>query len=171
MNIHYAVIGAGRQGTASAYDLAKNGEASYIIMIDIDKNAAYSSAARINRRVGNRVARGLKLDVRNQKAVEKTLETIDACISAVPYYFNLKITKAAIKTNTYMTDMGGNAQVIAEQLKLNGQTQDAGITVVPDCGMEPGMAGSLAAYGISQMDEAWDVFIWGGGLPQKPMPP
>jgi len=171
MRYRYAIIGAGRQGTAAAYELAMHGDASQIIMVDLDEKAAYSAAAKTNRLKGHKIAKALKLDVQNQGAIEKALKNIDAFISAVPYYFNLNLTRAAIKMKAHMTDMGGNEEVVAEQLKLNSQAQNAGITVVPDCGMGPGMTGILAAYGINQMDTAQDVFIWDGGLPQNPKPP
>ena len=34
--INYAVLGSGRQGVAAAYDLAKNGNANKVILIDIN---------------------------------------------------------------------------------------------------------------------------------------
>ena len=36
----YAILGAGRQGTAAAYDLAKFGEAQKIIMADVREETA-----------------------------------------------------------------------------------------------------------------------------------
>lgn len=171
MSVYYAVIGAGRQGTASAYDLAVHGNAARIALVDVDENAAKSATSRINQLTGCKIAEGLKIDVQDKKAIGEALKDIDGLISAVPYYFNLELTKAAIKTKTHMTDMGGNEEVVHDQLNLTNEALKAGITVVPDCGMGPGMTGSLAAYGISIMDKPQDVYIWDGGLPQNPMPP
>lgn len=171
MGIQYAVIGAGRQGTASAYDLAVHRNASRILMIDNSREAAESSASRINNLTGRKMAESLKLDVQNRRELDKCLQDIDGFISAVPYRFNLRLTESAILTRTHMTDMGGNADVVSQQMKLHSTARNSGITVVPDCGMGPGMTGSLAAYGISKMDKALDVYIWDGGLPQKPEPP
>ena len=36
--IKYAVIGSGRQGIACAYDLAKNGNADCVLLLDIELN-------------------------------------------------------------------------------------------------------------------------------------
>jgi len=171
MDNSYVVIGSGRQGTASAYDLATQANASEVILADINERVAKSAATRVNKLSGSKICRGLKLDVQNKKALKTILKDVDGCLSAVPYYYNLAITKAAITAKANMTDLGGNAQVVAEQLKLDKEAKKAGITIIPDCGMGPGMTGSLASYGISQMDEAQDVFIWDGGLPQKPEPP
>jgi lysine 6-dehydrogenase len=171
MSIQYTIFGAGRQGTASALELAIYGEASHITLFDVNKEAAVHAANRINQLAGTGVVVPKKIDVQDWGAVENVLKGTDAMISAVPYYFNLELTKAAIQTKTHMTDMGGNEKVVRDQLALNEAAKKAGVSIIPDCGMGPGMTGSLAAYGISLMDEPEDVFIWDGGLPQNPIPP
>ncbi len=171
MSIRYAIFGAGRQGTASAYELIVHGEASLVTLLDKDEEAAQSAANRVNELTESRYAVGRKIDVKDRQEVEKVLEDADGCISAVPYYHNLEITQAAIKTNTHMTDLGGNEQVVRDQLALNEDAEKAGISIIPDCGMGPGLTGSLAAYGIHMLDEAQDVYICDGGLPQNPAPP
>ena len=47
----------------------------------------------------------------------------------------------------------------------------SGLSVVPDCGLAPGMVNILAAEGIRRLDRARSVRIYVGGLPQQPEPP
>ena len=47
MGFRYAVLGAGRQGVAIAYDLARHGEAAEILLVDADGAAAEKGAARV----------------------------------------------------------------------------------------------------------------------------
>jgi lysine 6-dehydrogenase len=171
MSKRYVIFGAGRQGTASAYELIVHGDASLVMLLDKDEETAKSAANKVNELTGSRAAVGGKIDVKDKQEVEKALEDADGCISAVPYYHNLEITGAAIKTKTNMTDLGGNEQVVRNQLALSEEAKKAGISIIPDCGMGPGLTGSLAAYGIHLLDEAQDVYIWDGGLPQNPNPP
>jgi len=171
MSLRYAIFGAGRQGTASAYELIAYGDASQVILLDKDEKAAASAANRVNKLTESRIAVGRRIDAQDRDDVEKVLEDTDGCISAIPYTHNLKITEAAIETNTHLTDMGGNEQVVRDQLALSEKAEKAGISIIPDCGMGPGLTGSLAAYGIRLLDEARDVYIWDGGLPQDPAPP
>jgi len=171
MSIRYVVIGAGRQGTASAYELIAHGGASQVVLLDRDEEAAHEAASRVNNLTGSRIAEGHTIDARKRDDVEKVLEEMDGCLSALPYTHNLEITRAAIKTRTHMTDMGGNEKVVKDQLALSEEAEKAGISIIPDCGMGPGLTGSLAAYGIAMLDEAHDVYIWDGGLPQDPTPP
>jgi len=171
MSIRYAIFGAGRQGTASAYELIVHGDASLVTLLDKDEDAARSAAKKVNELTGSRAAVGRQIDVQDKQEVGKVLKDTDGCISAVPYYHNLEISESAIKTKTHMTDMGGNEQVVLNQLALSQEAKKAGIAIIPDCGMGPGLTGSLAAYGIHLIDEAQDVYIWDGGLPQNPSPP
>jgi lysine 6-dehydrogenase len=99
------------------------------------------------------------------------LAEVDAFLSAVPYYFNLDITRAAVQAGASMCDLGGNTDIVREQLKLDARAREAGISVIPDCGQVPGMGTTLMVYTMNLLDEPEEVFMWDGGLPQKPRPP
>lgn len=167
----YAIIGAGRQGTAAAYDLAKFGDAKRILMADIDKAVAQKAAERINQLIGEEIAKGLMLDARNREALLQHLRGVDVTLSAVPYYYNLEITKACIAVGSSLCDMGGHTGVVQEQLSLDAEAKAAGISIVPDCGMGPGLNVTMAAYAQEMLDVCHTVNIFDGGLPQEPQPP
>ena len=56
----------------------------------------------------------------------------------------------------------------ARQKLLEGQARAKGVTVIPDCGLAPGMVNILAQMGISRCDRTESVRIYVGGLPQHP---
>lgn len=167
----YIILGAGRQGTAAAYDLAVFGDAAQIIMADASPEAVQSAVQRVNQLVGRNVASGHHLDVTDAAGLRALLEQGHAALSAVPYTFNLDITRAAIATQTHLCDMGGNTAVVWDQLALKGEARQAGISVVPDCGMGPGLINTMGAYMIELLDEPEEVCIYDAGLPQDPLPP
>jgi lysine 6-dehydrogenase len=171
MSNRYVILGAGRQGLAAAYDLGRFGEAEEILLCDIDAAVAGQGADRLNVLLGRRVARAVQLDVGNPLAVASALHGATACISSVHYTFNLDITRLAIHEGVHMTDFGGNTDVVWQQRVLDGEAARAGVSVVPDCGMGPGLNVSLATYVMSRVEKPLDVFIWDGGLPQDPEPP
>jgi lysine 6-dehydrogenase len=173
MTHRYAVIGSGRQGTAAAYDFARFGEASAVIMADLDRAQAENASQRVNRLAGRQVASAEALDAGDEKAVAAFLarHRIESFVSAVPYFFNLGLTRAAIQARAGMTDLGGNSDVVRAQLDLRGQAEAAGIAVVPDCGQVPGMGTSLVVYAMEALEETEHVFMWDCGLPQRPEPP
>lgn len=167
----YAILGAGRQGTAAAYDLARFGEAGSILLTDLNPQIAAQAAERVNRLVGKPIARGIALDVRNTGELRLFLSQVDAALSAVPYYFNLEITRAAIEAQTHLCDMGGHTQTVLQQLSLDDEARQAGISIVPDCGMGPGLINTMAAYAVELLDTPRDIYIYDAGLPQNPTPP
>jgi len=167
----YAILGSGRQGTAAAYDLAKFGEAQKIILADVSEEAAAQSAGRINKLIGRQVAFPQQLDVSDPTGLAQTLEGIDVTLSAVPYYFNLDITKACLAAGSSLCDMGGHTGVVRQQLALDDEAKSAGVSIVPDCGMGPGLNVTMALFAKDLLDEPRAIHIYDGGLPQKPVPP
>lgn len=171
MGYVYAVVGAGRQGTAAIYDMAKNGDAAKVLIGDVSLENAKKAAKRVNELLNNEIAEAYHLNVKNSDDLINFLTGVDAFLSSVPYYFNLDISKAAIKARASMCDLGGNTDIVKEQLNLDQQARDAGISIVPDCGQVPGMGTTLCMYAMSFLDEPEDVLMWDGGLPQDPRPP
>lgn len=173
MEGHFAVIGAGRQGTAAAYDLARFGQADEIFLADRDLTLARQAAERVNHLMGMPIASPAVLDAEDEAGVELWLRQhkVRAFISAVPYFFNLGLTRAAIACGCGMTDLGGNSDVVCAQLDLSPQAAASGACIVPDCGQVPGMGTSLIVYAMEQLDEPRQVFMWDCGLPANPRPP
>jgi len=171
MSFRYAVLGSGMQGTACAYDMAKFGDAKEVLLGDLDIKLAQKSADRINKLIGKEIARGVQVNAQNEDDVVKFLEGVDSFLSAVPYFLNTSVAKAAIKAKASMCDLGGNTDVVFEELKLDSQAKEAGITIIPDCGLMPGFGNTLAVYGFNQLDSCNEVQIRCGGLPQNPKPP
>ena len=171
MRYRYAVLGSGRQGTACAYDMIKFGEAESVVLADMSLETAQAAADRINGLLSTDKARAAKLDVTDSEALVSTLEGINAFLSAVPYYFNLDIARAAVQAGASMCDLGGNTDLVREQLELDSLAREAGISVIPDCGQVPGLGTTLMVYAMGLLDEPEEVFMWDGGLPQNPRSP
>jgi lysine 6-dehydrogenase len=171
MAFSYLVVGAGRQGVASAYDLVKFGQADRVTLADVNTEAARAAAELVNRLTGNTIANAIQLDVRDREAVRRAFLGYSAVISAVPYFNNLDLTRDAIATRVNFCDMGGNTDLVREQHALDREAHDAGVRIVPDCGMGPGMGNTLAVHAMSLLDEAEHVYLYDGGLPRNPHAP
>jgi len=171
MLFNFAVLGAGRQGAAAAYDMARWGDAARVVLADYDLAVARQAAGRVNDLIGGAVAEAVQLDVTNLDAVEETLTGVDSFLSAVPYYYNLGIAKAAIEARAHMCDLGGHIGIARQQHALDAQARQAGVSIIPNCGQVPGMGTTLMVYSMELLDEAVDVLMWDGGIPQEPRPP
>lgn len=171
MGYGYAVLGAGRQGIAAAYDLALHGESDTIILADKNRNAAHHGAKRLNALLGEARVTPRVVDAADTEAVRRVLDGAHGLLSAVPFTFNEELVQVAVDTGTHMVDLGGHTGVVRRQLLLDAAARAAGICVVPDCGMGPGMNITLALAAMELLDETTEVRIYDGGLPQEPQPP
>ena len=161
------VLGAGLQGSACAYDLLRNPEVTEVRLADINISNLPAFLAPLS---GKRLT-PTPLDVRDREATLALMRESDAVMSAIPYYFNGDLAKLAVQAGTNFCDLGGNTEIVLEQRKLDAKAKEKGLSVIPDCGLAPGMVNILAEYGIEQMDEVESVKIYVGGLPQHPEPP
>ena len=169
----YAILGAGRQGTAAGYDLGMFGEASEILFIDADEAAARSAAARVARLLSTSKTsvKGARADAADVAGLSSLLKGRSAVLSALPYRLNPGAAKAAVQARVPYADLGCHLETTKAILKLNPAAKKAGITVLPDCGLAPGLSTALALAGMEALDIHRDVTIFVGGLPQKPKPP
>ncbi|MCK5390520.1 MAG: saccharopine dehydrogenase NADP-binding domain-containing protein, partial [Candidatus Thorarchaeota archaeon] len=160
------VMGSGLMGRGAAHDLVKQDSVEQIILADIDLKSAEALA-----KEGGSKAVAEKVDAKKRAELVKVFSKVDSVISAVSYTVNVLHTEVAIETGTHMCDLGGGWTVVEKQLEMNDAAKDAGVTVVPDCGLAPGMVSVLARHGIELLDRIESVKIRVGGLQQEPKPP
>jgi lysine 6-dehydrogenase len=161
------VLGAGLQGSACAYDLLQNPDVSEVRLADLNVGELPEFLAPHS---GRRLI-PTHLDVRDHEATLALMRESDAAMSAIPYYFNLDLARLAVEAGTHFCDLGGNTEIVFQQKRLDERARQKGISVVPDCGLAPGMVNILAQHGIEQLDRVTSVRIYVGGLPQNPEPP
>jgi lysine 6-dehydrogenase len=161
------VLGAGLQGSACAYDLLQDPEVKEVRLADIRIADVEPFLAPYS---GSRLI-PTPLDVRDEDAVLALMRESDAVMSALPYYFNYDMAVCAVDAGVHFCDLGGNTEIVFKQKTLHDRAAAAGVSVVPDCGLAPGMVNILAEHGIRQLDTVEAVRIYVGGLPQNPEPP
>ena len=160
------VLGAGQQGSSCAYDLLVNTDHDVVLAdVNVDRVAAF-----LQPYVGNRLTL-VRVDANDRAAVREAMQGVAATMSAFPYYFNLGMAEAAIEAGSHFCDLGGNTEIVLQQKALAERAKAQGVSVIPDCGLAPGMVNILAAHGIRQLDQPRAVRIKVGGLPQNPEPP
>jgi lysine 6-dehydrogenase len=161
------VLGAGLQGSACAYDLLQNPEVSQVRLADLRFDHLPEF---LKPHSGPRLI-PTTLDVRDREAVLAVMRESDAVMSAIPYYLNMQLAECAVEAGVHFCDLGGNTEIVFQQKALAKRAIAKGVTVIPDCGVAPGMVNILAEHGIRQLDTVESVRIYVGGLPQHPEPP
>lgn len=161
------VLGAGRMGHGAVFDLIHNSPAvESVTVADFDLGKADAVAASVG---GNVTAR--HIDASNYSDIVELFRGHDSVISCVNYWYNVSLSKAAIEVGANFCDLGGNNYVVDEQLALDADAKAAGINIIPDCGLAPGMVSILAMHGAAKFEKVDEIHIRVGGLPQDPQPP
>ncbi|HMJ09201.1 MAG TPA: saccharopine dehydrogenase C-terminal domain-containing protein [Pyrinomonadaceae bacterium] len=162
------VLGAGRMGYGAAFDLARNSpDVTSVTIADFDLEKAEAAA----RAIASPKITATNVDASSFEDAAALMRGHDSVISCVNYWYNESLSKAAIKTGSNFCDLGGNNYVVDSQLALDAEAKAAGINIIPDCGLAPGMVSVLAMHGSAKFDQIEEIHIRVGGLPQDPQPP
>lgn len=164
----FLVLGGGAQGSAAAFDLLRQEEVEQVVLADRDTSNLASFLVPWKTR-GKLVQR--QVDASDESALQALMEGMNGVLCALPYYFNLPATRAAIAAKVHFCDLGGNTAIVEEQLDLDDEARKAGVSIIPDCGLAPGMVNILAQAGIDSLEGVDSVKMFVGGLPRHPIPP
>jgi lysine 6-dehydrogenase len=168
----FLVIGAGMMGSAAAYDMARQPDVHFVTLADADPRRAREVAARINHIHGDRKVKAIALDASDENSASRVMKGHHAVLSAVPYFLNLGLAKAAIAARCHFADLGGNNTVVRQELALSAKAEKRGVAIAPDCGLSPGMASILGGELVNRLGGRADALkLYVGGLPERPVPP
>lgn len=160
----YAVLGAGLMGKAVAYDLLQQSDTEEVYLTDNSENKLSETSWML----GDKRLKTELIDANNIEELSFILKQVDAAVAAIHYAYNIEFTKLAIETKTHLCDLGGNNDVVDQQLKMSAQAQKAGISIIPDCGLAPGMIAVLIKWGLDNFTWVDTVKARVGGLPKEP---
>ncbi len=164
MNV--TVFGAGLMARAVAFDFARQDDVEQIFVVDVDRRRLQA----LGRWLKSPKFKPVFADA-TDRTLRRVLRDCAVAVSCVPYSHNLKLTRLCISAGVNFCDLGGNNTVVRRQLALDPVAKRAGITVIPDCGLAPGMVNILAADGFNRLDKTDAIHIRVGGLPVAPKPP
>ncbi len=136
----YLLLGAGLQGTAIAFDLLNQAtDTSALMVFDANEDALNTLAARLE---DSRLAFTCG-DVCDEETMRPLMADADVVISAVNYWFNADLAALAVANQAHFIDLGGNNDIVAREFELDDEARKQGVSVLPDCGLAPGLAGIL----------------------------
>ena len=164
----FTVLGAGLQGCACAYDLLQQPATTEVRLAD---RRPRDLPAYLKPHVGGRLSFHT-LDANDAKAVARVVRGSKAVMCAMPYQFNLALAHIAVTERVHFSDLGGNTEIVFRQHnELDDLAKAHGVSVIPDCGLAPGLVNIVAQMGIRRCDTVSAVRLFVGGLPQHPEPP
>ncbi|UCC92316.1 MAG: saccharopine dehydrogenase NADP-binding domain-containing protein, partial [Thermoplasmata archaeon] len=146
---------------------ARGADVEAVVLADADEAMAREAEAFVS----SDMVSSMTLDVADHQAVVDAMDGFDVAVSCVPYRFNYELTKVAIEAGTHLCDLGGNNDIVRKQLCLDARARKADVTIIPDCGLAPGLATVLAADALRRLDKVSELHLRVGGLPVDPQPP
>src|SRR3954465_8783848 len=130
------VLGAGLQGSACAYDLLQRPEVERVTLADLHPKRL---PAFLKKKKKTKRFVTARLDAKQAASLRRLMRGHDAVMNALPYYFNFPVAKAAVTSGLHYADLGGNTEIVQKQKTLHKAAQRKKVSVIPDCGLAPGM--------------------------------
>jgi len=158
------VLGCGNIGSVIARDLSESLISAEIVLADIDESRAREAASKI----GGKNISWVKIDASDHHELVSTLKKFDLAVGALPGEAGYRVCKASIAANVDLVDVSYMPEDI---MTLSKDALKAEISILPDCGMSPGLGNILIGHATSTLDQVESVHLLNGGLPEKPIPP
>ena len=158
------VLGSGNIGSTAAEDVANSMSSSEIVIADQDARKAKNLADRI----GESNVSWAHVDATDRRKLLSTLNDCDLAMGFLPGRLGHGLMEACINARKNLVDVSYMAE---NPLRLHQAAQSAGITIVPDCGLAPGISNLIVGRAFQKLDKTRAVHIMVGGLPEKPIPP
>lgn len=115
---------------------------------------------------GVKLATPISLDVNDDKALDAAVAQHDVVISLIPYTYHAAVIKSAIRNKKNVVT---TSYVSPAMMELDQQAKDAGITVMNEIGLDPGIDHLSAVETISNVHAAGGKILsfksFCGGLP------
>ena len=158
------ILGCGNIGSVAAEDLAKSSSSIQVVVADKNETRAKEVAERI----GKDNVSWIQLDATNHSKLANALKYFDLVMGFLPGKLGYSLTKACIDARKDLVDVSYMSE---NPLALTDNAIKASVTIVPDCGLAPGISNILVGHAAVKLDKVQAVHIMVGGLPEKPVPP
>jgi saccharopine dehydrogenase-like NADP-dependent oxidoreductase len=152
------VLGGGQQGRVIATDLARALERATVTVADV---RAPSLPPLPN-------LRWVEADLAEPAVLVRRIREHDLVVGALPSRLGLASMRAAIEAGRRMVDVSFSAE---SPLALDAEARAAGVTIVPDCGLAPGLSHLVVGHAIATRGTPDEVVIDVGGVARDPSRP
>ena len=170
---NFAVLGLGLMGKAICFDLLTFATDHKIFGFELQEDRRKELEKEFSKFSGRFSSKKLTLEIKTDISHEplvRELKDLDIRVvfGAIDYKYNEYLTKVCITAGCSFVDLGGNPDIVHKQQKLDEQAKQAQVTIIPDLGLAPGMAGIIASSIMQEFTQLDECHIRVGGLPQKP---
>jgi lysine 6-dehydrogenase len=154
--LRVAILGAG--GTiapAIVRDLAESEEVAELLLVDLDRDKARSTA---DRHGGGKAS------------VADGVAGADAVVNSAGYRINLDVMRSSLEAGAHYIDLGGLYWMTGRQLELHDEFERAGLLALLGMGSSPGKTNVMAAHAARTLgtDRLDTIHVSAGGRDLDP---
>ena len=151
--------GCGVQGRTALYDLASDADVSEIICADI----CFDELSKIKNFTDMKKITTAKIDAQNKSELLMLYKKVDVVIDLLPKEFKTHVNEAALEAKIHVV----NTNYMYDTQDLDKKAKEAGITIMPECGLDPGIDLVIYADARSRFDSLSLINSYCGGFPEK----
>lgn len=150
--------GCGIQGRTALYDLASDQNVSRIICADLQ----FDELSKIEAFTNMEKITTARIDAENKSALLNLYEKVDVVIDLLPKEFKTHVNETALEAKVNVV----NTSYMYHPEALDKKAKEAGITIMPECGLDPGI--DLVIYGDARtrFDSLSVINSYCGGFPE-----
>ena len=151
--------GCGSQGRAALYDLSRNENVDQVTCADIQPELldSFNFIDKTN-------IKAVQIDATDQNALASIMDkNYDVVLDFLPPQCVRAVAEAAIKVGVNLV----NTNYVSDILDLDQDAKERGISIIPECGLDPGIDLILYNYSLNYFDEVFKLNSYCGGIPEK----
>lgn len=176
------VLGSGLMGSSIAMDLLESSAVSKVAVVDSSGDRLRALQARASKLSGldQTTARNLKLAeklqiiemdiVKKRDELQNLLSKYEIGVGALPHEIAEEAVKTALDAGINFVDLIYSWHH-DRSTAVDTKAKQKGVTIIPACGLAPGLTSILAKNSADQMEEVDSVNIKVGGIPEVPKQP
>jgi lysine 6-dehydrogenase len=151
--------GCGIQGRTALYDLASDDQVSEIICAD----AQFDQLSKIQPFTDMKKITTVAIDAKNTADLLHVIKMVDVAIDLLPKEFTDPVNEAALAAGVSVV----NTNYMYDPGQMDEKAKDAGIAIMPECGLDPGIDLVLYGCAIRKFDTLTAIKSYCGGFPEK----
>lgn len=151
--------GCGTQGRTTIVDLLFDPAVERVICADLD----FGPLAMIAPFIPSERLTPAKLDVSDHQALTALFHKVDVVIDLLPVEFQSSICKIAVDAKVSVI----HTNYTYAAAELDETAQRAGISIMPECGLDPGIDLVLYGRACKKFDKVQTILSYCGGFPEK----
>jgi len=161
----FLVLGAGKMGVVLAKDLILTSDQNIVTLVDIDFERLKQARDFIP---SDRLI-PLQRNIEDKTQREGMFKGQDVVLAALLHRHSLLVLAEAVKQGVHLIDLVGDNPL--ERLVYDEMAKEKGITIIPGCGVAPGIDNVCVGRGVYLLDETEEAIIYVGGNPLHARPP